>query len=51
MSGLAELGIDRDEVAERLVAEGIEKFIEPFDALLEVIEIARQSALKGDGKP
>ena len=47
---LAELGIDQSEVAERLVEEGIDKFAEPFDALLEVIEIARRSALKDDGK-
>jgi transaldolase len=34
---LAELGIDLDAVNDQLVAQGVKKFQEPFDALLESI--------------
>ena len=35
---LAELGIDIDYVTQRLEDEGIQKFIEPYDALLKNLE-------------
>lgn len=35
---LADLDIDTDAVADQLEAEGIDKFVQPFDALLEAIE-------------
>lgn len=40
---LAALGIDLDEVTDALVKEGIEKFGQPFDALLESLEVKRAS--------
>jgi len=42
---LAELGIDLESVAERLVEEGIRKFVEPFDASLQATEAKRAAAL------
>ena len=38
---LAEVGIDIDEVTQRLEDEGIEKFNEPFDKLIETLERAK----------
>lgn len=35
---LADLGIDLDEVTDELLVEGVEKFADPFDELLEAIE-------------
>lgn len=35
MERLAEIGIDLDEVTDRLLAEGVEKFAVPFDQLIE----------------
>ncbi|MFZ1851559.1 MAG: transaldolase [Nitrosomonas sp.] len=35
---LKKIGIDLDEVAKRLEAEGIEKFIKPFDKLLQSLD-------------
>jgi transaldolase len=35
---LAELDIDLDAVADQLEAEGIEKFVQPFDALMSAID-------------
>lgn len=34
---LAELGIDLDEVTQQLLMEGVEKFAQPYDAVLETI--------------
>jgi transaldolase len=45
---LTELGIDPADVAARLLSEGLEKFVTPYDALLRTIENARREAL-GDG--
>lgn len=42
---LASIGIDIDTVTAELLDEGIAKFVQPHDALLEILEIARQSAL------
>jgi len=38
LATLAELGIDLDAVTERLEAEGVEKFVKPFDALLAALD-------------
>ena len=34
---LAELGVDLEEVGQQLLDDGIEKFIEPYDALIKNI--------------
>jgi len=44
---LARLGIDLDRVTDELVEEAIDKFVKPFDALLETLEAKRQVALAG----
>jgi transaldolase len=33
-----ELGIDMETIAQQLEDEGLEKFIQPFDVLLETLE-------------
>ena len=38
MARLAAVGIDIDEVTDRLLAEGVEKFADPFDRLLASLE-------------
>jgi len=48
MEQLAALGIDIDRVTSDLVEEGIDKFIKPFDALLEALE-QKRNALTGSG--
>ncbi len=45
LDGLAELGIDLDEVTDQLEQEGIQKFIQPFDKLINTLEQKRQGAL------
>ncbi len=42
MNQLKELDIDMKAVTEELVVEGVDKFIKPFDALLENLEEKRQ---------
>ncbi|MBN2580524.1 MAG: transaldolase [Pirellulales bacterium] len=44
LARLAELGISMDQVTEQLEAEGVQKFIKPFDALLGTLEAARTAA-------
>ncbi len=44
LAGLAERGIDLDEVSEQLEREGVRKFSEPYDRLLGVIAEVRESA-------
>jgi transaldolase len=41
LASLPSLGINLDEVTDRLEADGIQKFIDPFDRLLESIERRR----------
>jgi len=51
---LAELrhaGIDLDEVTKRLEEEGVRKFIEPYDRLLETITHRRDAIRRGTGTP
>ena len=45
---LAELGIDRDQVARQLEEEGLEKFNKPFDKLLATLETKRTAALQAE---
>jgi transaldolase len=45
LAALAGLGIDLDAATDRLLEEGIEKFVRPYDALLAAIESARSTAL------
>ena len=40
---LADLGINMDDVMDQLLQEGVQKFIEPFDSLLEIITQKRAS--------
>jgi transaldolase len=42
---LAELGIDLHEVTDELLQQGIDKFIKPYDSLIECLETARRAAL------
>ena len=42
---LRRIGIDIDRVTAELVEEGVAKFVQPFDALLETLEAKRQVAL------
>jgi transaldolase len=41
LNRLAELGIDLDQATEELQEEGVDKFIKPFDSLLETIASKR----------
>ncbi len=45
---LAELGIDREQVARQLEEEGLEKFNKPFDKLLATLEAKRTAALQAE---
>jgi transaldolase/glucose-6-phosphate isomerase len=47
LAALADAGIDMDDVTDKLLREGIEKFIEPFDALIESIESTREGIVTG----
>jgi transaldolase len=42
---IRELGIDLDEVTGRLLRQGIDKFVTPYDSLIVSLESARRSAL------
>jgi transaldolase len=43
LKDLSALGIDLDDICRRLLAEGVEKFVQPFDALHEAIEQKRRA--------
>jgi transaldolase len=43
---LERLGIDLDAVTQQLQREGVQKFIEPFDQLLQALEARRQEILQ-----
>ncbi len=47
---LAEAGIDMGDVTKTLLREGIEKFVDPFDALIGGIELAREGTVTGRPK-
>jgi len=46
MRDLEQLGISFTQVTEQLLREGVQKFIEPYDALLAIIETKRQALSK-----
>jgi transaldolase/glucose-6-phosphate isomerase len=43
---LSEIGIELDRVTQQLEDEGVEKFVKPFDKLMETLEQERESALQ-----
>jgi transaldolase / glucose-6-phosphate isomerase len=47
---LADAGIDMGDVTKKLLREGIEKFVEPFDALVAGVELAREGVVTGRPK-
>jgi transaldolase / glucose-6-phosphate isomerase len=47
LQALADAGIDMTDVTETLLREGIEKFIVPFDRLVESIESTREGIVTG----
>ena len=47
LQALADAGIDMGDVTEEAPQEGIQKFVEPFDALMEGIELAREGVVTG----
>ena len=47
LKALADAGIDMGDVTKKLLSDGIEKFVEPFDALMEGIELAREGVVTG----
>src|SRR5215208_3128291 len=47
---LAAAGIDMADVTAKLLREGIEKFMDPFDALIGVIELTREGIVTGRPK-
>jgi transaldolase/glucose-6-phosphate isomerase len=47
LQALAEAGIDMGDVTKTLLREGIEKFVEPFDALIAGVELAREGIVTG----
>ncbi len=48
LESLASLGINLDEAAEQLLEEGIDKFVQPYDALLRTLDNARRIALPNE---
>ena len=46
LSLLSEVGIDIDQVTQQLEEEGVEKFNEPYDSLMETLEEKRNGALQ-----
>jgi transaldolase / glucose-6-phosphate isomerase len=50
LQALADAGIDMTDVTEKLLREGIEKFVEPFDKLVESIEFTREGIVTGRPK-
>jgi glucose-6-phosphate isomerase len=47
LGALADAGIDMDDVTEKLLSDGIDKFVEPMEKLLAGIELAREGAVTG----
>jgi transaldolase / glucose-6-phosphate isomerase len=47
LAALADAGIDMNDVTDKLLRDGIAKFIEPFDALIESIESTREGIVTG----
>lgn len=49
IAALADVGVDLSGVTHRLLEEGIEKFVQPYDALLAAIDDARRRTLSITG--
>ncbi len=49
LAALAEMGIDLDATTEDLQREGVEKFAQPYDALLASLEAKREALLTAPG--
>jgi transaldolase/glucose-6-phosphate isomerase len=47
LDGLAEAGIDLDDVTETLQERGVEKFVRPFDDLMETLDAKRTAIVEG----
>ena len=47
LAELADAGIDMDDVTDKLLRDGIDKFVEPFDALVASIESTREGIAAG----
>jgi transaldolase/glucose-6-phosphate isomerase len=47
LSALADAGIDMGDVTGKLLREGIEKFVEPFDKLIAGVELTREGIVTG----
>jgi transaldolase len=49
LDDLAELGIDLDSITQQLLEEGVQKFAEPFDKLIESIAAKQTKFLRTEG--
>jgi transaldolase/glucose-6-phosphate isomerase len=47
LGALADAGIDMRDVTDKLLRDGIAKFVEPFDALIAGVELAREGIVTG----
>ncbi len=47
LEALADAGIDMGEVTEKLLRDGIAKFVEPFDKLIAGVELTREGIVTG----
>jgi transaldolase / glucose-6-phosphate isomerase len=47
LEALRDAGIDMEDVTEQLLDEGIQKFIAPFDDLIDSVESTREAAITG----
>jgi transaldolase / glucose-6-phosphate isomerase len=47
LTALADAGIDMRDVTEKLLRDGIAKFVEPFDKLVEGVELTREGIVTG----
>jgi len=45
LRALAEAGIDLDDVTDKLLRDGVEKFVEPMDKLLDGIDVKREAVV------
>jgi len=47
LEALAEAGVDMGEVTKKLLNDGIDKFVEPFDQLIAGVESSKEAAITG----
>jgi transaldolase/glucose-6-phosphate isomerase len=47
LAALADAGVDMRDVTEKLLRDGIAKFVEPFDKLVEGVELEREGIVTG----